>query len=178
MLTTESFDAAVQDLSTALQLKLGIYAPSDPIISEAHYKLSLALEFAQQPSPEENKQKALEHLDAAIDSVKQRVTILESQDKHTEAKDAKEMIEELSVKAEEMRKPAKEGIDVGAMFGSSGGFSEALQQKLAESLAGSANDLTSFVRKKEKPKAGSDTTPVGEKRKLDDDVEESAEKKR
>ena len=180
MICLESFDAAVLDLARALELKVALYEPSDPIISEAHYKLSLALEFAQLPSPEENKQKALEHLESAIDSVKQRVTILESQGKYDEAKDAKQMIDELSIKVDEMRNPTKEeGIDVNAMFGSSAGLSEVLQQKLAESLVGGANDLTGLVRKKEKSKPGAvDTASVGEKRKLDDSPDGQAEKKR
>jgi len=176
-LLLESFDAAVQDLTKALELKIGLYAPSDPIISEAHYKLSLALEFATHPSPEENRQKALEHLEAAIDSVKQRVVLLESQDNHEQAKYAKELIEELTVKVDEMRNPTKGEIDVGAMFGSGVGLSEVLQQKVAESLAGGAHDLTALVRKKEK-KPGSEEASVGEKRRMEDSPEGQAEKKR
>jgi len=176
-LLLESFDAAVQDLTKALELKIGLYAPSDPIISEAHYKLSLALEFATHPSPEENRQKALEHLEAAIDSVKQRVVLLESQANHEQAKYAKELIEELTVKVDEMRNPTKGEIDVGAMFGSGVGLSEVLQQKVAESLAGGAHDLTALVRKKEK-KPGSEEASVGEKRRMEDSPEGQAEKKR
>jgi len=153
-----------------LELKVGLYEPSDPIISEAHYKLSLALEFAQQPSPEENKSLALTHLESAITSVKQRVKVLESEGKTAEAKDAQEMIDELTVKVEEMKNPAKEGVDVSAMFGSgAGGLNEALQQKLAETLAGgAANDLSGLVRKKEKPTT--EAASVGEKRKIDGDT--------
>jgi HAT1-interacting factor 1 len=160
----------VQDLTRALELKVNLYDTSDPIVSEAHYKLSLALEFAQQPSPEENKSLALSHLESAIASVKERVKVLQSEGKTAEAADAREMIEELSVKVDEMKNPAKEGVDVGAMFGSGvGGLNKVLQQKLAETLAGgSANDLTGLVRKKGKAQA--ETAVVGEKRKVEADT--------
>ena len=151
-----------------MELKVNLYEPSNPIISEAHYKLSLALEFAQQPSPEENKSLALTHLESAIDSVKQRVETLEAQGKTADAQDAREMIDELTIKVDEMKNPVKQGVDVSAIFGSggAGGLNEALQQKLAETLAGgTANDLTGLVRKKEKPNA--DTASAGEKRKIE-----------
>jgi HAT1-interacting factor 1 len=154
-----------------LELKVNLYEPSNPIISEAHYKLSLALEFAQQPSPEENKSLALTHLESAITSVKQHVKLLESEGKTAEAKDAQEMIDELTVKVDEMKNPAQGvGVDVSAMFGSGvGGLNEVLQQKLVETLAGgAANDLTGLVRKKEKPTA--EAASVGEKRKMEGDT--------
>jgi HAT1-interacting factor 1 len=154
-----------------LELKLNLYEASNPIISEAHYKLSLALEYAQQPSPEQNKSLALEHLESAIESVKQRVAVLESEGKKVEALEAKEMIDDLNIKYNEIKNPSKEEVDVGAMFGS-GGLSEALQGKLAETLAGGANDLTSLVRKKEKPQStGVISGSVGEKRKIDGDTD-------
>ena len=158
-----------------MELKVNLYETSNPIISEAHYKLSLALEFAQQPSPEENKALALEHLESAIASVKERVKVLESEGKTKDAAEAKEMIDELSIKVDEMKNPLKqEGVlDVSSMFGGgsgSGGFNEILQAKLAETLAGSANDLTGFVRKREKPQATSSeagNNVTGEKRKME-----------
>ena len=151
-----------------MELKVNLYDNSDPIISEAHYKLSLALEFAQDPSPEENKALALHHLESAIESVKDRVKVLESEGKTAEAQDSKEMIDELSIKVDEMKNPVKEGLDVGAMFGSADGFNAVLQQKLAETLAGGANDLTGLVRKKEKPRSAD--TAIGEKRKIEGDT--------
>jgi HAT1-interacting factor 1 len=151
-----------------------LYDPSNPIISEAHYKLSLALEFAQTPSPQQNKSLALTHLESAISSVKQRLSLLQSQGKHAEAKDAQEMIDELSIKVDEMKNPPKEtgGVDVSAMFGrgEAGGLGEVLQQKLAETLAGGkANDLTGLVRKKDKGQ-GEGGVGVGEKRKIEGDT--------
>ncbi|MCJ1369717.1 hypothetical protein MMC20_000929 [Loxospora ochrophaea] len=42
----ERFPAAVTDLRSALALKLALYPPDSSLLAEAHYKLSLALEFA------------------------------------------------------------------------------------------------------------------------------------
>jgi HAT1-interacting factor 1 len=149
---------------------VNLFEVSDPIISEAHYKLSLALEYARQPSPQQNKSLALKHLESAIESVKQHVTVLESEGKKVEAVEGKEMIDELNIKYNEIKNPPKEDVDVGLMFGS-GGFSEVLQEKLAETLVGGANDLTSLVRKKEKPlSAGVIAGSIGEKRKVDEDT--------
>ena len=173
----ESFDAAVQDLTRALELKVNIYQPSDPIVSEAHYKLSLALEFAQQPSPEKNKTLAIQHLEAAIASVRDRVKLLEQQGKHQSARDSKEMIEELQIKVEEMKNPPKPDIDMADIFGP--GSAAALGAKLVQSLTGQAaaapaNDLTGLVRKKDKAPAGlaavdGNSAVAGEKRKVEGD---------
>jgi HAT1-interacting factor 1 len=160
------FDAAVQDLQDSLDLKLKLYDVSDPIISEAHYKLSLALEFATQIPVEERKTRAMEQIVAAISSVRVRVALLEREGKEAEARDAKDMIEELEVKLGEMKEPVKP--DVAGMF--SGGLGEILQQKLRETLgATDANDLTGLVRKKPKES--------GEKRKLEDTEEEGVKKR-
>ena len=167
----------MQDLTRALELKVNIYQPSDPIVSEAHYKLSLALEFAQQPSPDKNRTLAIEHLEAAIASVRERVKVLEQQGKHQAARDSKEMIEELQIKVEEMKNPSKPGIDMADLFGA--GSAAALGAKLVQSLTGQAapapaNDLTGLVRRKDKASAApasveGNSAVAGEKRKIDGD---------
>jgi HAT1-interacting factor 1 len=173
LILLESFDAAVQDLTRALELKVNLYESSSPIVSEAHYKLSLALEFAQQPSPEVNKSLALEHLESAIESVKERVKILEAEGKTEQTVDAKEMIDELNIKVQEMKSPLKEKLDVSLLFNSGGGLNDVLQQKLAQTLAeGGANDITGLVRKKQKPEIKSESGNIptaGEKRKIEDE---------
>ena len=56
----ESFVNAVSDLRAALELKEALFAFEDPSVSECHYKLSLALEFASvsQPDEEDGRGKA------------------------------------------------------------------------------------------------------------------------
>ena len=53
-LENERFPYAVDDCRQSLAHKLSVYTPEDPAIAEAHYKLSLALEFASlTPSSDE-----------------------------------------------------------------------------------------------------------------------------
>ncbi|KAI9739028.1 MAG: hypothetical protein M1834_007240 [Cirrosporium novae-zelandiae] len=47
----ERFRAAVTDLRSALLLKKELYAPESSLLAEAHFKLSLALEFSSIPPP-------------------------------------------------------------------------------------------------------------------------------
>jgi HAT1-interacting factor 1 len=42
----ERFPLAVEDLKAALELKMALFPPQSSLIAEAHYKLSLALEFS------------------------------------------------------------------------------------------------------------------------------------
>lgn len=82
----ESFTHAVSDLREALKLKESLYSVEDPAISECHFKLSLALEFASvnQPNEDEEEEKpavfdtamreeSARHMQSAIDSCKLRL---------------------------------------------------------------------------------------------------------
>lgn len=82
----ESFVNAVSDLRAALELKEALYAFEDPSVSECHYKLSLALEFASvsQPDGEDGEEKpavvdsamreeSAKHMQSAINSCKLRL---------------------------------------------------------------------------------------------------------
>ncbi|RPA82346.1 hypothetical protein BJ508DRAFT_414179 [Ascobolus immersus RN42] len=79
-LESESFQQAATDIKSALEIKEQLLPPSSNILSELHYKLSLALEFsAEDPDlPQEQKDKlrdqAQDHLKAAIDSCKLRIS--------------------------------------------------------------------------------------------------------
>lgn len=98
-LENERFEDAVADSRSALDLKLKVYPQESSLIAEAHYKLSLALEFAsvtqnhegtenedssntamlappppqQQQIDEEMRKESVTHMEAAIDSCKLRV---------------------------------------------------------------------------------------------------------
>ncbi|EWC46530.1 hypothetical protein DRE_04253 [Drechslerella stenobrocha 248] len=89
-LESESFKQACIDLEEALKIKLELYPVESTLITEAHYKLSLALEFASQGagegdadkdvSPEEQKrgrEQAIRHMRSAIASCKKRVEVEE-----------------------------------------------------------------------------------------------------
>ena len=119
----EKFPAAVIDLKSALDLKTEIYPLESSVIAEAHYKLSLALEFAsvtQQKDEhgetigdthidEEMREEAAHELEAAISSCKLRIQKEETKivpassigekglkDKIAQIDDVKDMVKELS----------------------------------------------------------------------------------
>lgn len=68
----ERFPAAVTDLKAALDLKKELFPESSSLIAEAHYKLSLALEFSsvtRQKDPSEggeNEDNQVQHVDVAM----------------------------------------------------------------------------------------------------------------
>ena len=85
-LESEAFNQAVDDLRSSLQLKLSLFPPHGKLVSEAHYKLSLALEFASamEGVPDQDsiklRHEAVEQMSLAIESVKKRI-VLEEQEK-------------------------------------------------------------------------------------------------
>lgn len=67
----ERFPAAVTDLKAALDLKKELFPESSSLVAEAHYKLSLALEFSsvtRQKDPEggENEENKVQQVDVAM----------------------------------------------------------------------------------------------------------------
>lgn len=85
----ENFSPAVTDLRASLSLKEELYPPESGIIAEAHYKLSLALEFGSTSTAAADAEKtglgnpthfdkagrdeAAQHMEAAIQSAKLRL---------------------------------------------------------------------------------------------------------
>lgn len=90
-LESEAFNQAVDDLRSSLQLKLSLFPPHNKLVSEAHYKLSLALEFASamESVPDEDATKlrhgAVEQMSLAIESVKRRIVIEEQEQEQDSA---------------------------------------------------------------------------------------------
>ena len=88
-LEAERFPAAVVDLKAAIQLKEDIYPPESELLAEAHYKLSLALEFSSITQPKDSngeiqksgpvqidevmREDAAKEMEAAISSCKLRI---------------------------------------------------------------------------------------------------------
>ena len=119
----EKFPTAVVDLKSALDLKKALYSQENSLIAEAHYKLSLALEFSSvtQQKDEDGEAKGEAHVDegmreeaaheleAAISSCKLRIQKEEAElkseanieevklkDKKAQIDDVKDMVKELS----------------------------------------------------------------------------------
>ncbi|KAK6528061.1 hypothetical protein TWF281_009319 [Arthrobotrys megalospora] len=132
-LESESFKQACVDLEESLKIKLELYPMESTLITEAHYKLSLALEFASQGggegdadnevSPEEQKkgrEQAVKHMKSAIASCKKRVEVEETAIKEAEgdkvgdkAKDeaeksveeGKDLVKELEMRLRDLMTP-------------------------------------------------------------------------
>ncbi|KHJ35238.1 putative histone h1-binding protein [Erysiphe necator] len=132
-LENESFSAAVADCKASLAYKKQLYAEEESIIAEAHFKLSLALEFAAITTREgdeieiENKEKvsetdkslrneAAEEMEAAIKSTNLRLQNKESllatlnspkevETVRNQITEIKEMLSELQTRLEELRTP-------------------------------------------------------------------------
>ena len=63
----ERFPNAVIDLKAALELKEELYPPASSLIAEAHYKLSLALEFSSVTQQKNENGEVVEGSEATID---------------------------------------------------------------------------------------------------------------
>lgn len=117
-LESERFSDAIPDFQSALDLKLKLYPTDNSLVAEAHYKLSLALEFAsirkseqdgeaaepgtEKPAEvdEEMRKEAASHMEKAIASCKLRVekerSLLASatgEEKSKKEKNIKEVLE-------------------------------------------------------------------------------------
>jgi len=136
-LENERFPEAVTDFRSALAHKLELYPEDSPIIAEAHFKLSLALEFASitsivEPGEEDTndgvethldqglRDEAVKELEAAINSTKLRlhnkeVELASSADSddneilRAQIIDVKEMVAEMEGRLVELNGP---GIDL------------------------------------------------------------------
>ncbi|KAF2154934.1 hypothetical protein K461DRAFT_217226, partial [Myriangium duriaei CBS 260.36] len=132
-LESERFSDAVPDFQSALELKLKLYPAESSLIAEAHYKLSLALEFASirkveqegeateaaQTAPdvdEEMRQEAASHMEKAIASCRLRVekessllaaaTAEDKAKKEKNIKEVQEMITDLEQRLTDLKNPA------------------------------------------------------------------------
>jgi HAT1-interacting factor 1 len=168
-LESENFPQAALDLDKSLQLRQQLYDPSvSSLVSESHYKLSLALEFCVEDP--ELRDKAVSHLRKAIALVEAR------SDHETNEKQKRldqDLVQDLRAKLEELERADDDadidhekleilqGILGQPAAGAPGAKSTAV--KVAQALkqkAPAVNDLSSMVKKR-KPK---DKGPQGAKR--------------
>ncbi|KAI5851591.1 hypothetical protein DFP73DRAFT_161192 [Morchella snyderi] len=185
-LESESFAQAAKDLASALDLKLTLYPQESTLISEAHFKLSLALEFtaaADDVSPSDRakgRDAAAEQMEKAIASCRARIAKEEAElgaDKSGKGKgkevvtkslkDAREMVEELETRLVDLRTPetlpGQEKLE--GLLGQLMGEDQVGAKKRIEEAMSKANDLTGLVRKKVKAEEPTPTpVPAPEKK--------------
>ncbi|KAI9704570.1 MAG: hypothetical protein M1820_005483 [Bogoriella megaspora] len=131
-LENERFNDAITDERASLKYKEELYPKESELIAEAHYKLSLALEFASvtvekdengEPKPGQTNQvdekmraEAATEMEAAIESTRLRISkeeaavaSLEGDEKQTKTKkitDVKEIVEEMEQRLVDLKNPA------------------------------------------------------------------------
>ncbi|ODQ67117.1 hypothetical protein NADFUDRAFT_81712 [Nadsonia fulvescens var. elongata DSM 6958] len=141
-LESENFAQAAADLQSALDLKNRLYDFSSTFISEAHYKLSLALEFhVMDPT---SKKQSIEEMQLAINSVKERIRITQQDDSEL-VRDLETRLQDLKSSDEDLIKEKNRVLQ--------GILGQTAEPPVAPSLSQSSgspvvNDLTSMVRKK------------------------------
>ncbi|GAB7347653.1 hypothetical protein MBLNU459_g4519t1 [Dothideomycetes sp. NU459] len=143
-LENERFQDAISDSRSALDLKLKLFPKESSLIAEAHFKLSLALEFASvtavqaegeavegEPKTgqvdEEQRNEAVTQMESAIESCKLRVTKEEAaladlsgdqaKEKARSIKDVKEMVGDMEQRLVDLRNPA---VNLNGMSGPAG----------------------------------------------------------
>lgn len=152
-LEAENFPQSAVDLQKSLELRLVLYNPDNlSLISEAHYKLSLALEFCVED--EKLREKAAEQMKLAIDSVKRR-NVAETDPKKKDENDG--LIKDLLVRYNELQKDPAEEMKAEQLEIIKGILGEATGTEKAQKPAGPAvNDLTSMVKKRKPAKDAKD----------------------
>lgn len=160
-LENENFNQAVADLKVALELKLEMYEESSSQCTGAHYMLALALEYCTSPS---SREAAANEIKASIRGFELRLEALDQASK--EARDQREMLEELKIKLAELQAPTEINMKdaIVDMFGNG---KTVLKESIVQAMQNST-DISSLVRKKEKKR-------VFDNEKIDTSIEVDAE---
>ncbi|KAK9453044.1 hypothetical protein V1511DRAFT_526577 [Dipodascopsis uninucleata] len=143
-LESENCEQAAADLESALNLKEIIYPFESTIISEAYYKLSLALEFV--PDSPDSRKRASEFMLKAIESVKKRIQI--------SGEDDPELLKDLEIRYNDLLKSPPKSEDKGPEISSSS-IADILESRDANDLKSilaqamsQANDISGLVKRK------------------------------
>ncbi|KAK9387105.1 hypothetical protein V1515DRAFT_586861 [Lipomyces mesembrius] len=135
-LESENFAQAATDLEASLKFKERLYAEESTFVSEACFKLSLALEFI--PDRPEKRMQAAELVQKAIDSVKKRIAI--------SGEDDAGLLKDLESRLLDLEKEPT-GVSDGQTADILGPSAEDIKDKLAAVLT-QANDINDLVRRK------------------------------
>ncbi|GAP93394.1 putative histone h1-binding protein [Rosellinia necatrix] len=179
-LENEKFPEAIKDCRASLGYKKKLYPVESEIIAEAHFKLSLALEFASMTTTsseddadaapktvdEAMRAEAADELEKAIDSTKLKLQNKEvelatshapedNDETRRQITDVKEIIADMEQRLIELRKPP---VDMGAALGQDNPLSGLLGQGFGESSSEQA------ARVEEAKKSAKDLTGLVRKK--------------
>lgn len=146
-LESENFPQAALDLQSCLKLRLKLYDNKlSALVSESHYKLSLALEFCVE-DPELRK-KAAQQMKCAIDCVNARMDTAENK------QDTRELLRDLQERYKELSKDPVQEVQSQQLDIIKGLLGEAISGDCglgASTKKVAVNDLSGMVKKR-KPK--------------------------
>ncbi|KAI2770762.1 hypothetical protein F4815DRAFT_489068 [Daldinia loculata] len=191
-LENEKYPLAINDCRASLKYKEGLYSQESEVIAEAHFKLSLALEFASvttsaedeasagpKPVDEGLRQEAAEELEKAIASTKLKLDAREvdlamlhaPEDNDVTRKqiaEVKELIADMEQRLVELRKPP---MDVNSVLASDDTMLGVLGTALGESTANKE------ARLEEAKKSAKDVSGLVRKKAKDDSKPEAEQAK-
>lgn len=172
-LEAENFPQSAIDLQNCLDLRLKLYNPENSsLISESHYKLSLALEFCVEDP--ELRSKACEQMRLAIESVRDRNN---KEEDPAKKKDNDDLVQDLEVRYQELERDPAEDLKNEQMNIIKGILGEPSNEGDDTSpVANLVNDLSSVVKKKSSKPAVNDLTSMVKKRKSTSKNDESSKK--
>ncbi|KAI1477422.1 hypothetical protein F4774DRAFT_196241 [Daldinia eschscholtzii] len=191
-LENEKYPLAINDCRASLKYKEGLYPQDSEIIAEAHFKLSLALEFASvttsaedepgagpKPVDEALRKEAAEELEKAIESTKLKLDAKEvdlamlhaPEDNEATRKqiaEVKELIADMEQRLVELRKPP---MDVNSVLAADDTMLGVLGSALGESAANKE------ARLEEAKKSAKDVSGLVRKKAKDDTKPETEQPK-
>ncbi|PVH17299.1 uncharacterized protein CXQ87_000183 [Candidozyma duobushaemuli] len=167
-LEAENFAQAATDLQSCLELRQKLYSADNGLVSECHYKLSLALEFSL---ADDSRAKATEQMKYAIESVKLRNTKETDEEKK---KDNDSLLRDMEERYKELKKSPKADLQAQQMDIIKGIMGEAVSGE-GSSAAKAVQDLSNMVKKKP---AVNDLSSMVKKRKAKPDESESKKPKK
>lgn len=172
-LEAENFPQSAIDLQNCLDLRLKLYNPENSsLISESHYKLSLALEFCVEDP--ELRSKACEQMRLAIESVRDRNN---KEKDPAKKKDNDDLVQDLEVRYQELERDPAEDLKNEQMNIIKGILGEPSNECDDKSpVANLVNDLSSVVKKKPSKPPVNDLTSMVKKRKSTSKNGESSKK--
>lgn len=152
-LESENFPQAASDLASCLELRQQLYDPLvSALVSESHYKLSLALEFCVEDP--ELRQKAAEQMKLAIECVKLRSKTKEEKP----SKETDDLLRDLEERYKELKKDPQDQLQAQQMNIIKGILGEAVESSSSTVTPQvRVNDLSSMVKKR-KAKPSTETS--------------------
>ncbi|KAK9450926.1 uncharacterized protein V1518DRAFT_412089 [Limtongia smithiae] len=136
-LESENFQQASTDLLAAVELKQELYPIHSTLVSEACFKLSLALEFV--PDSKNARQQAAVYVRKAIDSVEQRTKVTGEEDA--------DLLNDLNTRLRELEAPKSDSLGAGPLSDALGESESDIKNRLVDAIT-QAQDISGLVKRK------------------------------